>query len=180
MTGAPQVRRSPMPSARSARWAIATTGLVAAVGATLLCPPQTKWIWNVSASAPLGLYRVEAHRHYAVGDLVAARVPRQWRSFASVRRYIPVNVPLIKRIAAADGDRLCATGSAILVNGNLVAHRRARDGAGRPMPTWSGCTTLRRGEFLLLMPAGASFDGRYFGPSREADLLGRAQLLWER
>lgn len=164
----------------AARRTIATAGLVFAVGATLMSPPKPMFIWNVSASAPLGLYRVDTPARLVVGDMVAARVPRPWRQFAGARRYIPVNVPLIKRIAAIGGDRVCAAGPTLFVNGAAAGPRRRHDGAGRTMPTWSGCVTLRRDQYLLLMPDAASFDGRYFGPTRSADILGRARLLWER
>ena len=56
----------------------------------------------------------------------------------------------------------------------------ARDRAGRLMPWWRGCTTLDRGALLLLNDPPASFDGRYFGPSRRTDVIGRATPLWLR
>jgi len=164
----------------AARRTIATAGIVFAVGATLMSPPKPIFIWNVSASAPLGLYRVDMPARLVAGDMVAARVPRRWRQIAGARRYVPANVPLIKRIAAIGGDRVCATGLTLFVNGAAVAQRQRHDGAGRRLPSWSGCVTLRRDQYLLLMPNAASFDGRYFGPTRSMDLLGRARLLWER
>lgn len=173
-------RRLRLRSGAAARSAMATAGLVVAVAATLASPPRPILIWNVSESAPLGLYRVDTPKRLVVGDMVAARVPRPWRQFAGARHYVPVNVPLIKRIAAIGGDRVCATGPTLFVNGAVAAQRRRHDGAGRTMPAWSGCVTLRRDQYLLLMPAAASFDGRYFGPTRSLDLLGRARLLWER
>ncbi|EZP84000.1 Conjugal transfer protein TraF [Novosphingobium resinovorum] len=167
-------------TAGTARRAVGAAGLALAVGTTIILPPKPVFIWNVSASAPLGLYRVEGYGRLGAGDMVAARVPLRWRRLAGARRYIPVNIPLIKQIAAVGGDRVCAMETLIFVNGKPVARRRERDGAGRPMPTWSGCVILGRDEYLLLMPHAASFDGRYFGSTRSADLLGKAELLWER
>ena len=46
------------------------------------------------------------------------------------------------------------------------------------MPWWSGCKLLSSGQYLLLTDSFLSFDGRYFGLSAKADLLGRATLLW--
>src|SRR3546814_14513229 len=62
-----------------------------------------------------------------------------------------LNVPLVKRVAAAAGDEVCAAGARVMVNGRIVARRFERDGTGRPMPWWSGCAELRPGEFFLLM-----------------------------
>ncbi|MBE1526865.1 conjugative transfer signal peptidase TraF [Sphingopyxis sp. OAS728] len=158
----------------------AAAGVVAAVTAALLTPPRPLLIWNVSASAAIGLYAVGSAAPPARGDLVAARLPPSWRVLGSTRRYIPANVPLIKRVAARAGDRVCAAGADITVNGLRVALRLDIDGAGRPMPRWSGCIVLGRGEYLLLMPGAASFDGRYFGPTAESDIVGKVHLLWTR
>ena len=37
---------------------------------------------------------------------------------------------------------------------------------------------LGPGELFLLMDRSGSFDGRYIGPSREAEVVGRALPLW--
>ena len=160
--------------------AAAATGAAAAVVTSLLAPPAPLLIWNISASAPVGLYGVGGARPPDRGDMVAARLAPRWRILGGARRYIPANVPLIKRVAAAAGDRVCAVGADIAVNGLRVARRLDFDGAGRPMPRWSGCVVLGRGEYLLLMPGPASFDGRYFGPTAESDVVGKVHLLWAR
>jgi type IV secretory pathway protease TraF len=109
--------------------------------------------------------------------MVVARLPEPIRSLAAERRYLPANVPLVKRVAAASGDRLCARGSEIRINGRLVATRLGRDRLGRPMPWWSGCRRLEAGEIFLLMDRPLSFDGRYFGIIGKSDVVGRAGLL---
>lgn len=160
--------------------AAAVTGMIGAVIGTLIVPSQPWLIWNVSESAPIGLYAVGSRHALTAGDVVAAQVPRSWRTLAAMRRYIPANVPLIKRIAASPGDHVCTVGALLLVNGKAVAARRAQDGAGRRMPWWSGCRRLPRHAYLLLMDDGASFDGRYFGPTHTDDIVGEVELLWSR
>lgn len=91
-----------------------------------------------------------------------------------------MNVPLVKRAAASAGDEVCALGHEIFVNGRWIAERRAADGAGRTMPMWSGCFRLRGQQLFLLMDAPGSFDGRYFGVTDGADVIGKARLLWAR
>ena len=131
-------------------------------------------------SAPLGLYAVSPGAAIARGDMVIAWAPPAPRRLAAARHYLPINVPLVKRVAALPGDRICALGDVISVDGKRVAVRRARDAAGRVMPWWRGCRTLTDGALLLLMDAPASFDGRYFGASRTSDIIGRATPLWVR
>src|SRR3546814_2669446 len=59
---------------------------VAAVILTLIAPPRPLLIWNVSRSAPIGLYVVGSDQPPAPGDMVAARLAPPWRAFASARR----------------------------------------------------------------------------------------------
>jgi type IV secretory pathway protease TraF len=67
----------------------------------------------------------------------------------------------------------------VFVNGRFAALRRQQDGARRPLPSWTGCRSLKEGEIFLLMPGSAdSFDGRYFGATHAGDVLGRARLVW--
>ena len=148
------------------------------LGASALWKPPTLLVWNASASAPIGLYRLDAGKDVRRGDMVVAWTPRAARSLAARRRYLPANVPLVKRVAAVAGDRVCATGNSVSINGRRVAKRPRLDAAGRAMPWWSGCRDLLAGEYFLLMDSPASFDGRYFGVTRKADLVGRAVLIW--
>ena len=165
---------------RFMRWAAGVGVLGCVLGLTIIAPPSPWLVWNVSASAPLGLYRVSNIGDLARGDMVIARVPMRWRTWAARRHYIPANVPLVKRVAALPGDLICAAARSLWVNGKLVVERRMVDGAGRAMPSWSGCVRLQPGEYLLLMDSPSSFDGRYFGVSAKADLVGKAVLLWRR
>ncbi len=159
----------------------ATGGLAGLVLASALLPPAPRLIWNVSESAPRGLYVVTPRAPLAPGDMVAARVPEPWRSFAARRHYLPANVPLVKRVVAAEGDIVCAHGEHISINALPAVTRRARDGAARILPWWEGCHALRGGElFLLMAETPDSFDGRYFGVTPGTYVIGKARLLWAR
>lgn len=175
-------RRSPA-RARSRRfrhWAIAVLLPVLALCVAIAFPPGPFLVWNASASAPIGLYAIGGRDAIERGDMVLARVPERLRPLAAERRYIPINVPLVKRVAAIPGDSVCAHGEEIFVNGRPIAERRGDDGMGRTMPWWSGCVALRDGALFLLMDDSGSFDGRYFGPTRRGDIISRVRLLWAR
>jgi len=149
--------------------------------ATFLPAPIPRLVWNASASVPVGLYVVSPGAAVRVGDRVIARVPAAVRRLAAARHYIPANVPLVKQVVAVSGDSVCALGQAIVINGRWVAARRVHDGEGRAMPWWHGCVTLQdQAVFLLMAGNPDSFDGRYFGPTDAADLLGTARLVWAR
>ena len=176
----------PLPSTSPIRGAGARRMLgmalaAAALGLTVAAPPAPRLVWNMSASAPTGLYWVRPRARLARGMTVIARLPEPYRQLAATRRYLPGNVPLVKRVVALEGDRVCAQGGTILLNGMPVAARRRADRAGRAMPWWQGCMRLGADEvFLLMTDAPGSFDGRYFGRSRKAEVIGAARLLWAR
>jgi len=142
--------------------------------------PAPRIVWNASASAPIGFWHIHPDVPIHTGDMVLAHTPASVRQLAARRRYIPANVPLLKRVAAQDGDSVCALGKRIFIDGRRAAVRRAVDPHGRPLPWWSGCEHLRGGRFFLLMDAPDSFDSRYFGPVDEAAIIGRATPLWLR
>lgn len=151
----------------------------AAVAATLM-PRHPLLLWNASASVPTGLYLIAPAARITAGDHVAAWPPRAARMLAATRGYLPEGVPLVKRVAATSGARVCAAGALVRINGRVIAVRQTRDGRGRPLPRWTGCRTLAYGETLLLGRGPRSFDGRYFGPSGPRDVIGSATLLWPR
>jgi conjugative transfer signal peptidase TraF len=156
----------------------ATVFSVLATSATLV--PTPRLIWNASASVPIGFYWRVAGAP-SRGDLVLARAPLWARRLAAERHYLPINVPIVKQVAAVAGDVVCASGDAVSIDGRLVAHRLASDRMGRPLPQWEGCETLGAGEFFLLMAdVPDSFDGRYFGVTERRDIIGRLVPLWTR
>ena len=155
-------------------------GGVGLLALTILMPPRPRLLWNASPSAPLGLYAVTPDAPIERGDMVIARVPERYRMLAANRHYLPLNVPLVKRVAAASGDEVCAIGGEIFVEGRPVAARRTADRLGRLMPWWSGCVRLRGRQLFLLTASPDSFDGRYFGVTEAADVVGKARLLWSR
>lgn len=136
-------------------------------------------VWNASASAPIGLYAASPPDMIARGDLVLAFAPRSARALAAQRGYLPWGVPLVKYVAALQGDRVCANGLRVFINGVEAAIRLRWDHEGRPLPRWHGCKKLARDDvFLLNGPVLHSFDGRYFGTVPRRNLVGKLRPLW--
>lgn len=177
-----ELRRRPLARRADRRRTFAAAGAAAAITAltaTLIWPPRPMLVWNASASSPIGLYLVQPSAGVRPGHLVIAWPPEEARALGAERHYLPYNVPLVKLVAAAAGDRVCAVGEAIFINGRLVTLRRTADPSGRPMPLWTGCETVPQGDLFLLTPtAPNAFDGRYFGVTASNLILGRARLLW--
>jgi conjugative transfer signal peptidase TraF len=162
------------------RTLIAGAGILL-LGATTAFSSPILFVWNISASAPLGLYLVDRSKVPGRGDMVVARMPAAMAQLAAERRYLPRNVFLVKRIEAASGDRVCGAGDALLINGARVARRLRADRRGRAMPWWEGCRRLGRDGVLLLMKDRPdSFDGRYFAVTDRAEIVGKAVPIWAR
>lgn len=153
--------------------------VAAATLATLTVPVSRYAVWNVSASVPTGLYAIRGSASLHVGERVAIEPPPDLRRLLAERHYLPTGVPLLKRIAAVRGQRVCRIAHGITIDGQYVGAARARDSLGRPLSVWAGCHVLKSGELFVMNPtAPDSFDGRYFGVLRLADVIGRATPVW--
>lgn len=118
---------------------------------------------NPSPSVPAGYY-LRTSAEVASGAFVTVRAMDVAPVYAAARDFTDPGDRFIKRVAAAEGDEVCASGAEVSINGAVVASREARDTAGRALPTWSGCRILAADELLLLGDTPDSFDGRYWGP----------------
>ncbi|MBB6125400.1 S26 family signal peptidase [Sphingobium subterraneum] len=176
-----ELRRRKIARHRLRRKIVAVALLIGAVIGLAFFHPAPRLVLNASASAPIGLYAVSPGNIPRRGEMVIAHLPIKYRRMAASRRYIPLNVPLVKHVGAVPGDRVCALHGVITVDGKPVAIVQAFDSMHRPLPSWSGCHVLQQNElFLLSLAVPNSFDGRYFGISRSADIIGTARLIWAR
>jgi type IV secretory pathway protease TraF len=134
------------------------------------------FVWNFTASAPVGLYLVLA-RPWARGDWVAVRpspdLARTLAHFGALER----GRFLMKRVAAAEGDQVCRNGVDIAIDGEIVARARTATSSGELLPAWEGCRILRVGEVFLLGDAAGSFDGRYFGVTASSEIVAAVRAL---
>ncbi len=133
---------------------------------------------NESPSLPEGLYARRFGAEIERGVVVAIPQP------AAARAYLgdlgmPGDVALIKRVAAAGGDRVCVEGAQVLTPDGVWTVR-SRDRGGAILPRWSGCRRLAPDELFLLGDTAGSFDSRYFGPVARSEVLGVYQevLRW--
>jgi conjugative transfer signal peptidase TraF len=181
-----QSRQVPNRSRFAARWptgasrtvTLACVGVLACLGASWLHAPISL-LYNPSASVDRGWYLIVPATQLKVGMLVIARIPVWAARLAAARDYLPITVPVIKRIAARGGEHVCERAGILSIEGRPAARALTADSAGRPLPAWRGCRDLRRNEFLLLGEAAAdSYDSRYFGPVVASAIIGRAIPLW--
>ena len=137
------------------------------------------YIWNASNSVPIGLYRVQATTRLAVTELVAVQPPDLLAAFLDLNGYLPIGVPMLKRVLALPGQTVCRNGLKIAVDGVDVGEARERDGRNRPLPVWHGCRVIVDGDvFVMNWQSADSLDSRYFGPLPTSAVIGRAVPVW--
>lgn len=159
-----------------------TLGAIALSALPIWMNISTKLVYNPSASAPIGYYWVDeinANTQLKIGSFVVIPTPSKYKLMAAKRHYLPINVPLIKKIVALSGDEICRQHQTIFINGKPMAEALIADTSGRKLPSWFGCFVLKSEEFFALMDANDSFDGRYFGALKTKNIIGIASILFE-
>jgi conjugative transfer signal peptidase TraF len=164
----------------SARCATIVTTIAATVLLLSTVEETTPYyIWNVSNSVPIGLYRLQPVTKLTVTELVAVQPPDLLAAFLDLNGYLPIGVPMLKRVLALPGQTVCRYGLTIAVDGIAVGQAQERDGRGRPLPVWHGCRAIADGDvFVMNWQSADSLDGRYFGPLSASAVIGRAVPLW--
>jgi conjugative transfer signal peptidase TraF len=154
---------------------VAGMGIALITGSTIHRRPVL--VWNATASAPVGLYRIVAGQPLR-GCLALIILPERSRTLLHRRGYLHGSLPAIKPIAATSGDVLCRFGNAVYVNGRVAALARRNDHASRPLPRWQGCRRLGNATIAVISPHPFSFDSRYFGVIDVSALVGVAIPVW--
>lgn len=138
-----------------------------------------RYIWNVSSSVPAGLYRVQPLTRLNLTELVAVQPPELLAAFLDLNGYLPIGIPMLKRVLALPGQTVCRNGLVIAVDGIDMGEASERDGRGRPLPVWQGCRVIADSDvFVMNWQSADSLDGRYFGPLPASAVIGKAVPVW--
>ena len=152
----------------------ATVALLSTVG-----EKSAHYIWNASASVPIGLYRVRPTARLAITQLLVVEPPEPLATFLAEGDYLPRGIPMLKRVLALHGQTVCRDQLTVTVDSIEIGEARERDSRGRPLPVWQGCRVIAADEvFLMNWQSADSLDGRYFGVLPTTAIVGRAEPLW--
>jgi conjugative transfer signal peptidase TraF len=165
-------RRGPTPVILA--WAVLPFGACATLAAVI---PQPSVLWNGTPSEPTGLYVLTAAAP-APGRIIAFHTPARAFPYADARMGYLHSVPILKEVAAGEGDVVCTRAGALSINGRWRAPVLDRDPRGKQLPQWRGCRALGKGEFFVFSDRiPNSFDSRYYGPVTRAEIVGVFQPL---
>jgi type IV secretory pathway protease TraF len=112
--------------------------------ATAVAMPVPLHVWNASESVPLGLYRLRPADKMFVTELVAVQPPEPLATFLDLNGYLPVGIPMLKRVLALPGQTVCREGSIISVDTIAMGEARERDSRGRPLTAWQAVVLSAR------------------------------------
>jgi conjugative transfer signal peptidase TraF len=143
--------------------------------------------FNLTASLPLGIYRVSSEPP-SRGSIVQVCLDSATADFAQARGYLGPGAcksgvrPLGKIVLAVEGDVVTFEQDRIRVNGEGVANSEtaSKDSRGRALPHYAwGEHRMGPGELWLFSPYHRkAFDSRYFGPVRVSQAVSVIEPLW--
>ncbi len=144
---------------------------------------------NESPSLPVGVWRLSPLRDEVRRDDVVSFCPPDTMDFREgwLRGYLGGGLcvggyePLLKPIAAIEGDRVTRTEQGIRINGRLIANskRLDHDGSGQALPSpGANDVIVAKGEVWVISSYNPlSFDSRYFGPVPVSNIEGLARPI---
>jgi conjugative transfer signal peptidase TraF len=162
-------------------------GLFAAL---ILCAHSAGLRVNESPSLPIGIWLISPLDRALRRNDIVSFCPPDTPAFreARVRGYLGKGLceagyePLLKPVAAIEGDRLSRTDKGISINGRLIANSKnmSRDGLGGTLPSpGSSNSVVVKGEVWVISSYNPlSFDSRYFGPIPISRIEGLAHPLF--
>jgi len=151
---------------------------LALMGGSITFPKTDFLIWNRTKSAPQGLYwRSNGPLTLNGWAIVSGR--SKGALWASNAGFVGEDWPLIKRVRAMPGDRICREKEAVFINGKQIATALPISQNGTALPSWQGCHIVADTEVFLLNDHPRSLDGRYFGVTSLEDISGSARLIWQ-
>lgn len=88
---------------------------------------------------------------------------------------------MLKKVFGMPGDRVVISKDGVTVNGRLIRNSKldTLDPAGRRLPRFRMDRTLSQGQVFLMSDYNRrSFDGRYFGPIKESNIISVVRPLF--
>jgi len=154
-------------------------GLIVGVG---LIAPWYEVAARMSGSWPdHSFFLVHKGQPVDRGDLVAFIMQEDYvervRPAQVHRDYADVGKRWMKRIVGVPGDRILVKDNEVYINGQSVGRGFDVDRYGQRIELAGLPDIIPHGEYYVALPHPRSFDSRYYGLIRQADILGTVTPL---
>ena len=155
----------------------AAIGCAILIGVSLIgyrLPAALGYCLNLTLSEPVGIYRLVAGG-VERGALIWVKQPTG-AAVTILHRYVPANIPLIKRVAAIPGDIVQVGTPGVRINGRLWPDSAplARDAEAHPLRGYAfGTYRVNAGQLWVMSDNPRGIDSRYFGAVRETSVISR-------
>ena len=163
---------------------VATSGFAAVVAMATMAGIRI----NITKSYPLGIYQMTeapvakgAMVIFCPDNNVAVKEARS-RGYVMAGFCPGGTGALIKKVFAAQNDKVEISRAGVFVNGQLLANSqpKATDSAGRILPHLETTIPALDERHVLLMSdySAKSFDARYFGLTDKSQIISAVRPLW--
>ncbi len=161
---------------------VATVGLSCVAAAAAITGARI----NTSYSLPLGIYVRTDDSHSELIEFCPVQPfagESRERGYRTRGSACPDGaVPILKPVVAVAGDQVVLSADGIHVNGRLLPKTAPllRDGAGRSLHPWPfGSYLVEKGTVWVASTYNrGSYDSRYMGPIKTAQIRARLRPLW--
>lgn len=130
--------------------------------------------YSVSRSVPKNIYLVMPSREFKRGDLVQFIPPEPFKKFLLTKHWLPQSGLMLKYVYAVPGDFVCNENHVVMVNKRKVGPVYTFYNKKNKLPQTKFCGKLTDNQYLLMSTCvKRSYDGRYFGPVRKTNIVGK-------
>ncbi|WP_440617200.1 signal peptidase I [Cysteiniphilum sp. 6C5] len=136
------------------------------------------FIQQLTPSMPEGWYFTYPVADYHKGDNVVFIPNQQTEHYILTRKWLPRNIPLLKKIVGVPGDLLCIKGQNVYINEQWIGKIYQTDGKGNMLPVFQFCGKIPKGRYFMQGVANPhSFDSRYYGLVDKSQIMSKAVKL---
>ncbi len=136
-------------------------------------------MFQITPSLPKGVYLIDRPARIENGMLCVFTIPPDVYGMMRSRGWLPENLSffLMKPVVAKQGDVVEVSAAGLSINGKYFGPVSQYDSQGLPLPRAYRKYLLGQGEYFVASTYHNSFDSRYFGKIRRADIRWVARPL---
>ena len=138
-----------------------------------------KIMFQITPSLPRGAYWIDKPEKITTGMLCVFPIPPDVYGMMKSREWLPEHVDfyLMKPVVAQQGDVVEVSARGLYINNRYFGPVYHSDSQGLPLPKVYRRYLLGPGEYFVATAYSKSFDSRYFGKIRRADIRWVARPL---